>query len=262
MTESTPVAPRPSATVAVVREGEEAPEILLVRRRAGDAFGNAYTFPGGVVDHDESNAQVVCAGRTAAEANAILGTADGLDFYSAAIRELFEETGILLARDAAGDWPADAAAFAKQRAAVDRSELAWPDFLRSAGLCMAADALHYFSWWETPIDYPKRWSARFFAAVLPPGQEAEPDGKELTDSRWLTASTALALRAAGELKLPQPTRRNLDLMAGFPSVDALIGWARSRYREGVPKITPVHVVIDGVESWPIPGDPHYPADLQ
>jgi len=260
MSTSQPAAPRPSATVAVVRDGKGAPEILLVRRRAGDAFGNAYTFPGGVVDHDESNAHIVCEGRTTEEANAILEVDDGLDYYSAAIRELFEETGVLLARDADGNWPADTAAYAEQRVAVDRAELAWPDFLKNEGLCMASDALHYFAWWETPVDYPKRWSARFFAAALPPGQVARHDGKELTDSRWLTARDALALREAGELKLPQPTRRNLALMADFDSVEALLGWARSRHREGIPKITPVYVVVDGRELWPIPGDPHYPAD--
>jgi len=255
-----PAEPLPSATVAVVRDGRDAPEILLVRRRAGFAFGNAYTFPGGVVDHDESNAHIVCDGRTANEANAILGVGDGLDYYSAAIRELFEETGILLARDADGNWPADAASYAEQRIAVDRSELAWPDFLRNEGLCMAGDALHYFAWWTTPVDYEKRWSARFFAAALPPGQQARHDGKELTDSRWLTAKDALALRDAGELKLPQPTRRNLALMAEFRSADELLGWAAARHREGVPSITPVRVMVDGDELWPIPGDPHYPAE--
>ena len=94
---------RPSATIVVAREGQSAAEILLVRRRAGDAFGDSYAFPGGVVDHDESGAHIFCAGRSAEEADAILDVADGLDYYSAAIRELFEETGQILGKQAA--WP-------------------------------------------------------------------------------------------------------------------------------------------------------------
>lgn len=254
-----PAAPRTSATVAVVRDGDDAPEVLLVRRRAGDVFGDSYTFPGGVVDHDESNAHVVCTGRTADEANQILRVDDGLDYYSAAIRELFEETGILLARDADGNWPADVGAFAEQRIAVDRCELPWPEFLHSEGLCMAVDTLHYFAWWITPVNSPKRWTTRFFAAALPPGQDAEHDGKELTDSRWLTARDALALQRDGRLKLPQPTRRNLELMVGFGSVGALLDWAESRHRAGIDSICPVQVFVEGRELYPIPGDPHYPA---
>lgn len=255
---SAPATPRPSATVVVAREGGDAPEILLVRRRAGDAFGNAYTFPGGVIDHDEANAQILCDGRSAAEADSILGASDGLDYYCAAIRELFEETGILLARDAAGNWPRDPGKYSAQRSAVDRGELAWPDFLRSEGFCMAIDALRYFAWWVTPVNSPKRWTTRFFATELPPGQRAEHDGKELTDSRWLTAKDALALRLAGEIKLPQPTRRNLGLMADFESVEALLDWAASRSLAGIPRICPVQVFVDGKELYPIPGDPHYP----
>lgn len=258
MTVEAPATPRPSATVVVVREGQSAPEILLVRRRAGDAFGNAYTFPGGVIDHDEANAHIVCEGRPAEEANSILGVDDGLDYFSAVIRELFEETGVLLARDANGNWPRDAAAYADQRTAIDRCELAWPDFLRNEGLCMAGDALHYFAWWITPVNSPKRWTTRFFAAALPPNQVAEHDGKELTDSRWLTANDALALRLAGEIKLPQPTRRNLALMSECESVEALLNWADSQQQSGIASICPVQVFVDGGEIYPIPGDEHYP----
>jgi 8-oxo-dGTP pyrophosphatase MutT (NUDIX family) len=261
VTIESPATPRPSATVVIVREGRDLPEILLVRRRAGDAFGNAYTFPGGVIDHDESNAHFVCEGRSPDEANSILGVDNGLDYYSAVIRELFEETGVLLARDAEGNWPQDATEFAAQRTAVDRCELAWPDFLRNEGLCMAGAALHYFAWWITPVNSPKRWTTRFFAAALPPNQVAEHDGKELTDSRWLTANDALALRDAGEIKLPQPTRRNLALMAECESVDVLLQWADSQQQSGITSICPVQVFVDGEEIYPIPGDEHYPKEV-
>lgn len=262
MTQPAPATPRPSATIVMVRASDAGPEVLLVKRRAGDAFGNAYTFPGGVIDPDESDARPVCSGLSEEEANAILGVDHGLDYYTAVIRELFEETGILLVRDADDHWPANVSEFAGQRVAVDRCELAWSDFLRSEGFCMAVDALHYFAWWITPVNSPKRWTTRFFAAELPPGQAAEHDGKELTDSRWLTPKHALALRLAGDIKLPQPTRRNLDLMKDFETVDELLAWAQSRQLSEIPGICPVQVFVDGKELYPIPGDRHYPEASQ
>ena len=92
MTQDKPVTPRPSATVVLLREGEGHPKLLMVKRRAGDAFGDSYAFPGGVVDHDESDVHGLIDGKTADEAAAILGISkNALDYYSAAIRELFEE---------------------------------------------------------------------------------------------------------------------------------------------------------------------------
>jgi len=115
-----PVPARPSATVVLLREREGHPELLMVKRRAGDAFGDSYAFPGGVVDHDESDAHGLIDGKTADEAASVLGiSANALDFYSAAIRELFEETGILLARDNHGEWASDSPELQALRIEVD-----------------------------------------------------------------------------------------------------------------------------------------------
>lgn len=248
---------RPSATVVVARDGKESPEILLVRRRAGDAFGDSYAFPGGVVDHDESSAHVFCAGLSTDEANDILSVTDGLDYYSAAIRELFEETGILLARDDDGNWASDPASLAGERTAVDKGELAWPTFLRQQGLCMAADALHYFAFWETPFIRAKRWQTRFFIAVLPPGQVAAHDGSEVTDSRWLSPAEAHTLGERGEIPMPFPTVRNLADMAKFDSLNELIDWAKNRPANGITKIRPALTRVHGKPEILVPGDPGY-----
>ena len=257
MTAPQPAAARPSATVVVAREGENDPEVLLVRRRAGDAFGDSYAFPGGVVDHDESSAHVFCAGRSAEEANEILGVDDGLDYYSAAIRELFEETGILLARDGEGNWIGDTGPLEKERTAVDKGKLAWSEFLRQRALCMAADALHYFAYWETPFVQPKRWKTRFFIAELPPGQTATHDGSEVTDIRWMTPKEAHAFGKRGEMPMPFPTMRNLGDMAAFRSVNALIDWARGRSAEGIAKLRPAVKKVDGKPRILVPGDEDY-----
>lgn len=259
MSSLAPVTPKPSATIVVAREGMQSPEILLVRRRAGDAFGDSYTFPGGVIDPDEETAQVFCAGLSPDDANATLGLAEGgLDYYSAAIRELFEETGILLARDEWGEWAKDVSRFSDERWEVDKGKLPWPEFLKRHGLCMAVDTLHYFAWWETPETEPKRWTTRFFITVLPPGQKAAHDGYELTDCRWLPASEAVAMREARDIPMPMPTYRNLRLMTEYDSVDSLVDWARNRHLDKIIKFRPTPIQVAGREIWVVPGDPGFP----
>lgn len=256
-----PVPARPSATVVVIREGDRdrAPEVLMVKRRAGDAFGDSYAFPGGVVDHDESDAHGRIDGMTAEEACRILGVADdALDYYSAAIRELFEETGILLARTDDGDWATVTPRLQELRTEVDKGRLPWSEFLASEGLRLACDALHYFAHWETPLVQPKRWSTRFFLTGLPEGQDASRDCTEVTDIRWLSAKDALAEAREGSMKLPFPTMRNLKNLSAFGSIDELADWADASARNGVTRLCPVRISAGGKPKWVVWGDPGYP----
>jgi len=249
------VAALPSATVVVVRAGESGPEILMVRRRAGDAFGDSYTFPGGLVDDNESAAHEYCRGMTADDANALLQVSDGgLNFYSAAIRELFEETGILFARDAEGNQVPDNPDLQELRVHVDKGNLSWSGFLRDQQLHMRCDTLHYFAHWETPLNRPKRWSARFFIAEAPSGQYASHDGAEVTDARWVTAAEALSSEPDGNMKLPFPTLRTLQMLADFNSVNSLLDWAQARNQDGISRIRPVDIIKDGKIRFAIPGD--------
>ena len=258
------VVARPSATVVLVREGMSDPEILMVKRRAGDAFGDSYTFPGGVVDDDEAEAHPFCSGMTAEQADAELGLpSGGLDFYSAAVRELFEETGILLARDSRGDWPYSGnpdsiSSLSELRRQLDKGLVPWAQMLRTHGLCIACDALHYFSFWETPVRLHKRWAARFFLAELPPGQDAQHDGREVTDSCWMTAAEVLSVGKKGGMKLPLPTLSNLKIISGFGTVDDLLSWASIQAAEEIQKIRPVILKVNGKTRFVIPGDPDYP----
>ena len=253
------VAALPSATVVVVREGEPDPEILMVRRRAGDVFGDSYAFPGGLVDDNEPVAHEYCKGITADEADKLLRVSnDGLNFYSAAIRELFEETGILLAQDAAGNWALDTPELQQVRVQVGKGILGWSEFLRDQELNAACDALLYFAHWETPLNKPKRWSARFFIAEAPSGQVASHDDGELTDLRWMTAIEALSCGREGNMKLPFPTIRTLKTIAEFDSADALLDWARAKSLHGVDKTRPVQLLEDGIARFVISGDPDYP----
>jgi 8-oxo-dGTP pyrophosphatase MutT (NUDIX family) len=258
----------PSATIVLVREAEAEsdPEILMVRRRAGDAFGDSYAFPGGIVDSDESDAHAYCRGLTAERADQELSVVSGgLDYYSAAIRELFEETGILLARDPRGNWAfsneSESESLLRElRGKLDSGSLPWAELLRSNDLCIACDALRYFSFWETPVRLPKRWAARFFLAQVPPGQNAEHDGNELIDSCWMTATEALSSGEKGSMKLPFPTIVNLRNIGEHRTVDALLGWASAQTIAGVAKIRPVILKDKDQVRFVIPGDDDYPDD--
>ena len=236
----------------------------MVRRRAGDAFGDSYTFPGGIVDDDESAAHPFCDGRTAAQADQALQLQrGGLDFYSAAARELFEETGILLAREAHGSWAFSAHADApsllrKLRGQLNDRHVSWAEILQQHELRIACDALHYFSFWETPLHLPKRWAARFFLAVAPPDQDAQHDGDELTDSCWMAAAEVLSVGKERSMKLPFPTLTNIRKLSEFGSVDELLNWSVALAAAGVDKIRPVALEDGGKTRFVIPGDADYP----
>lgn len=229
-----PVA-RPSSTVVLVREAAGAPEIFMVRRHERSSFGAAFAFPGGVIDADDASHADRCDGRTSAQANGILRLHDGgLDFYVGAVRELFEETGVLLA-----DVTQSPDKLAALRIRLNRHSLAWSDFLRDSGARMLCDRLHYFSHWITPETMQKRYTTRFFVAKLPGGQVAQHDGGELTDSRWLTAQEALRAAADGCMKLHYPTVRTLQSLAAHENVVSLVEWACVREAAGVEAIQPV-----------------------
>lgn len=225
------VEPLPSSTVVVLRDSDRGPEMLLVRRRAGDAFGESYTFPGGVLDPDEHDARDRCVGMSPEQANALLGVeSGGLDYFSAVVRELFEETGILLgAQETVGE---------DFRTRLHGGKLAWNELLQQLDLSVHCDQLEYFAHWITPSDLPKRWSTRFFLAAMPDGQDVRPDGSEITDFCWATAAEAIASARAGERKIPFPTQRTIESLAGKDSIGELVSWARERQAAGIPAIQP------------------------
>jgi 8-oxo-dGTP pyrophosphatase MutT (NUDIX family) len=244
----------------MLRDGDQAPKLLMVKRRAGDAFGESYTFPGGVIDTDEPTSHDYADGRTTAEANLLLGVSDGLSYYSAAIRELFEETGILLVRSRNSELLPRANELQTCRQQVDSGKLPWSSFLKNSDLKMSCDFLHYFAHWETPLDQPKRWSTRFFLASMPAGQQASHDGNELTDVRWMSAGEILSAARSGEMKLPFPTLRILMTLVHFPTVRDMLIWADQAVEERIEKTRPVKITVDGKSDWVIKGDPGFSDD--
>ena len=227
------VAARPSSTVVLAREAAAAPELLLVRRHERSAFGGAHAFPGGVLEAVDSRVDGYCAGITADAADALLNVDRGLAYFSAAVRELFEESGVLLATVGRSGVDLDAA-----RDALNEGTLDWQSFVADNEVQLHCDALHYFSFWITPQALPRRFSTRFFLAAMPDDQDAAHCGGELTDSCWMTAEDALAASRGGSISLHFPTIRTLESLARCAALDELIEWAESRARAGVPCIFP------------------------
>ena len=222
-------APRPSSTVVLARPGQAAPEILMVKRHARSAFGRAHAFPGGVLEPADRRVHGHCCGIDAAAANDLLAVADGgLDYFSAAIREMFEEAGVLLATTSLGRHELELA-----RQALNAGELRWDEFVAANAVELHCDRLHYFSFWITPEGLPKRYSTRFFIAELPQSQQARHCGAEITDSVWLPAQDVLAAARAGSMRVHYPTRKTLESIAGFDTVGRLCSWAQTCGQRGV-----------------------------
>ena len=226
---------RPSSTVILLRKAAAEPELFMVQRHVDSSFGAAYAFPGGVLDTSDADCHEHCVGRTAADANVALGLKrGGLDFFIAAIRELFEETGVLLATH---EIPIDELELLRK--SLNCESQTWNNFVYDYDLRLRCDQLRYFSHWITPEKMPKRYNTRFFVAELPAGQVAHHDERELTNSKWITAAHALQEGKNGLMTLHYPTRKTLESLADHRSVAALLDWAKNCEASGVKPTRPV-----------------------
>lgn len=248
---------RPSSTVVVARPTAAEPELFMVLRHEESAFGNAWAFPGGVIEDADSLVHDYCTGIDARTANERLGVrSGGLELYSAAIRELYEESGVLLAETS--NLKDDPAAV---RDAINAGTDCWADFVARNALALRCDKLHYVSHWITPQFFSKRYSTRFFVCQLPPDQHAEHCGGELTACRWATAHAMLDSERKGNVELVFPTLKTLELIARSKTLDELIDWARSCVQWGVTSMLPAVIVRDGQRDIVLPGDKDYPRTL-
>jgi len=245
---------RPSSTVVLAREGASDPEIFMVRRHERSAFGSAHAFPGGVVDPEDAEVHEFCEGLSSTEANSRLGVpGGGLDYYSSAVRELFEESGVLLADLSVLDENISAV-----RDALNDGSLNWAEFVSRNELPLFCGELNYISHWVTPPNEPKRYSTRFFLSKLPEGQDAKHCGGELTESYWASATDVLAAERRGDLTLIFPTLKTLESLARHRSLDSLLDWAESSVGWGITSMIPLLIVRDGKEEIVLPGDKNYP----
>jgi glyoxylase-like metal-dependent hydrolase (beta-lactamase superfamily II)/8-oxo-dGTP pyrophosphatase MutT (NUDIX family) len=252
--------PRPAATLVVARDGAQGVDVLLLlRAERGDHNSGAWVFPGGLVDATDARSHEACTGPDDAQASARLNLPKGgLDFHLAALRECFEECGLLFAVDAQGKAVSADMADSLQpwRGPIHRGERSLANFARETGVRLDLGRMAYLSHWLTPLGRAKRFDTRFFIAVAPDGQRAAHDGVEMTDHRWMRPRDALAEGDA--LKLMGPTRATLMTLADFETTEALMTWARSR-RE-VPRIFP-RVATGAQGERPVMPDDHAWAEL-
>jgi 8-oxo-dGTP pyrophosphatase MutT (NUDIX family) len=222
----------PAATVMLVRDAPAGLEVFMLRRALGASFaGGVYVFPGGRVDAADHGGELeaVCDDLDDRQASARLGLdRGGLAYWVAAVRECFEEAGVLLARPVDGDAAIrfdDAAIeqrFGVARRAVHSGELSLVDLCAAEGLRLLTGLVQYVSHWITPIGEPKRFDTRFFLALAPAAQEPLHDDAETIASLWVTPRDALARAAAGELQLYPPTIRNLEFLDQHASAGAAL----------------------------------------
>ena len=260
--EATPVEPRNAATVVVLRDGASGPEVYLMRRQTTMAFaGGMCVFPGGGVDPRDFSEDVAWAGPSVAAWATTLGCSEELAraLVCAAVRETFEEAGVLLAgpsadtvvEDTTGDdWEAD-------RVALESRELSMTDFLVRRNLVLRTDLLGAWSGWTTPVFEPKRFRTWFFVAALPGAQVTRDVSSESSSVTWLPAMSAVEAVEAGELMMLPPTYLTCLDVAQNDSASAVLSSSRSRT---IAMFTP-EVISDG-EDFILSTPPGYEALLE
>lgn len=218
---------------------------MVQRSRQSGFMPTAHVFPGGRVDSEDADVPVL-GGEIDRDR---MGLGDGgAAFQVAAVRECYEESGVLLAT---GE-PVDDARGALQ----DRTRI-FGDVAQEHGWEVDASALVYWSWWITPEAEPRRYDTRFFVAHVGRDVAASHDGHETVDSAWWTVSDVLVRFDSGEVLLAPPTFRTLWELRGFQDVPAILAAARLRK---TPPIEPLARMDGGVVTVLLPGDPEHPAD--
>ena len=258
MAEITPV---PSATVTLIRDSSAGLEVLLMQRNLKSVFvPGMYVFPGGAVDDADSSAEIcgLSSGIDDTKASSTLQVANcGLAYWAAAIREAFEEAGLLLAYDendriVALNTQESIERFRAHRHALNHGACGLLEILRAERLKLAADQLVYFSHWITPTSQPRRYDTRFFAAVAPPDQVPLHDNTETISHVWVRPGEALDRHREGDFKMRFPTVRTLEEFAAYDTVDALMKAMRAKRH--IPTILP-RVPKEGGRV--LPGEPGY-----
>ena len=220
---------RPAATLVLIRDTAEGLEVLLLQRTWDAVFMPGYfVFPGGRVEEHEPGGREHALGPGDAEVSQTMSIDEGgADYMLAAVRECFEEAGILVAVDAqghpvSGDHPAHG-----DREALFRGGLSLASLCDNHGLSIPLDRLAYLGRWVTPPGPPRRFDTRFFVATAPEGQLASHDGVETIDHVWIRPEQALEDHRNGQRLLGLPTIRTLRVLSDFETTDALMRYAHA-----------------------------------
>ena len=259
---------RPAATVMLIRDIENGEfEVFMLQRTLNAAFaGGMYVFPGGRVDESDGIEELeqLCDGLDDEYASGLLEIpSGGLAYWVAAIRECFEEAGVLLARSTktnqtiAFDQPAIVNRFDEARLKIHDYSLSMVELCRSEDLHLITDSIHYVSHWITPVGEARRFDTRFFVARAPEAQEPLHDSQETIASLWVRPQDALDKLERGELAMFPPTSENLKFLANYKTSDEVLAAAKKVSRP-VAILPKLRTNSDGkVIGVLMPGDPGY-----
>lgn len=242
-----PVTPRAAATILLLRENGEQLEIFLQKRNPKATFvGGVHVFPGGKVDNQDFDFPQELLSLPSQEAP-ILNQTGGLPSVIAAIRECFEEAGVLIARNKNNETfnvpQSQLEKFEQHRRAVLEQELTFAEFCRQEDIILALDEMAYISRWITPEISPMRFDTHFFVAPMPAQQTGIHDGYESIESVWMTPTTALTKQRSGEIDLILPTIRSLEQIEAFNTVHSAMEYFRES--QPTPTTDPQLLSLDG-----------------
>jgi 8-oxo-dGTP pyrophosphatase MutT (NUDIX family) len=253
--ERLPPTPRPAAGVILARDAAAGPEILLVRRRADVGFAaGAYVFPGGTLDASDADAAwedwVDPPPDAAVDGAADLDGPSTRTFVVAALRELYEETGVLLTSGATPGYDA----LAREREALVAGRKLFLDIVSGLDLRLAGDRLMLCARWITPESLSRRYDARFFLAAAPAATQVSAELGELVEHVWITPAEALERYFDYDFRMLFPTARTL----GWLEVGASVAEWRERFRDvAVRAILPRLRRVEGEVIPVVPGEPRY-----
>jgi 8-oxo-dGTP pyrophosphatase MutT (NUDIX family) len=259
--------PKKAATVILVRDRKPRGfDVFLLRRHAKSSFmGGSYVYPGGRVDRKDGSSEIrsFSKGMTCEEAQQILGETfspeESFAHWVAAIRELFEEAGVLLARDQKGNLfqlrnREEREKFLLYRELLQEGKINICEIVQKEGLLFALDQLHYYAHWITPEAQSQRFDTRFFLTRFPSGQEASHDQKETTAGIWITPKKALEENLRGDLILSPPTLKTLEDLSRSKRIEEVF---ESQENKNIPPVLPVLTAISSGPLIVFPWDPEY-----
>ena len=229
------VKPRPAATIILARNSSEGVEVLMMQRTTAVDFATGmHVFPGGAVDPTDHHPDIasLCVDLDDRRASQMLGIEQGgLAYWIAAIRECFEESGLLLGyrneQDLVRLQGEDAERLANLRLEMAQNKLNFADILKAEQFRAATDRIAYYSHWITQAGRPKRYDTRFFVAQAPEGQTAVQDNHETVGQVWVRPEQAIEMNRAGTIELMFPTIKTLESLSPFKVVEELLEHART-----------------------------------
>jgi 8-oxo-dGTP pyrophosphatase MutT (NUDIX family) len=261
------VVPKKAATVILLRNKEPGGfDVFLLKRHEKSSFmGGNFVYPGGRVDRDDGSMEIcsLSKGMTLEEAQKILGGTfspeESFAHWVAAIRELFEEAGVLLAYDQKGNLfqvrnREEQEKLLHYRKLLQEGKMNICQIAQKEDLLFALDQLHYYAHWITPEARSQRFDTRFFLTRYPPAQEASHDLKETTAGIWITPKKALEENLKGDVILSPPTLKTLEDLSRFKSIEDIF---HSLKKEEIQPILPILTKISKNPLIIFPWDPEY-----